>query len=102
MMTYNTLVFSLPVPRQVWKTRHEEGGQSAEQGTREGRKEAHVERLPKSTTSIMVEKRTATDSRVDVRHAGERVTLRCGLLEHERFKHSSEAQKRSKRDIHHL
>jgi hypothetical protein len=72
--------------------------------TREGKgsKEAHVERLPKSTTSVMVEKRAASDSRVDVRYAGERVTLRCGLLEHEGFEHRPEAQKRRKRYIHHL
>jgi hypothetical protein len=70
------------------------------------RREAHVERLPKPTTRIMIEKRTASSPRVDVIYAGDQGSLWYGLLEHKWFERGLEAQQRrktgGKRDINHL
>ena len=54
------------------------------------KEEAHVERLSKTTTRVMVEKRTSSRSRVHEIYAEGR--LWWGLLVHERLERSLEAQ----------
>ena len=98
MITYICCIilgFSQSVPRQGEEARQEEGGGSW------GRK-AHVERLPKPATRIMVEKRTASGPRVNKVEAGNRGSIWDGPLEHEWFERSLETQKRRKRDVNHL
>ena len=53
--------------------------------------DAHVERLSKPTR-VVVEKRTSSGSRVHKIYAINKGSLWCGLLVHERFKCSLEAQ----------
>jgi hypothetical protein len=101
MITCNFFIFSPPFPRQVEKARQH--WSAKQEGNKGNEKKAHVERLSKPTTRIMVKERTASGRRVGVRCAGgERAGLWCELLEHEGFKHGAEAQKRRKRDIHYL
>jgi hypothetical protein len=85
MITCVFMGFSFSVPRQVEKAHHEGGVDGLpNEGRRKGRRnETHVERLPKPTTRIMVEKRPASGSRVDEILGGDQGSLWCGLLGHE-------------------